>query len=53
MITNKNYAKTMAKHIPCDCKCKFNSQTCNSYQKWNNETCQRECKKLSCMQMTL
>ena len=25
MITNKNEAKTMAKRISCDCKCKFNS----------------------------
>ena len=31
-------------HISCDCKCKFNSATCNSNQKWNNETCQCECK---------
>ena len=23
MITNKNEAKTMTKHISCDCKCKF------------------------------
>ena len=38
MITNK--AKTMVKHIPCDCKCKVNSTTCNSNQKWNNVTCQ-------------
>ena len=30
MITNKNEAKTMTKHILCDCKCKFNSTTCNS-----------------------
>ena len=30
MITNKNEAKTMAKHISCDCKYKFNSTTCNS-----------------------
>ena len=44
MITNKNEAKTMAKHISCDCKCKFNSTTCNSNQKWNNNTCQCECK---------
>ena len=27
--TNKNEAKTMNKHISCDCKCKFNSITCN------------------------
>ena len=34
----------MAKHIPSGCKCKFNSTTCNSNQKWNNEACQCECK---------
>ena len=44
MITNKNYAKAMAKHILCDCKCKFNSTTYNSDKKWNNKTCQCECK---------
>ena len=27
MIKNKNEATTMAKHISCDCKCKFNSTT--------------------------
>ena len=42
MITNKNEAKAMTEHISCDCKCKFNSTICNSYQKWNNKTC--ECK---------
>ena len=30
MITNKNEAKAMTKHISCDCKCKFNSKTCNT-----------------------
>ena len=44
MIINKTEAKTMTKHISCDCKCKFNSTTCNSNQKWNNEKCQCECK---------
>ena len=43
MITNKNEAKTMVKHISCDCKGKFNSTTSNSNQKWNNEACQCEC----------
>ena len=33
IITDKNKAKTMAKHISCDCKCKFNSTTCNSNYK--------------------
>ena len=44
MITNKNEAKAMTEHIPCDCKCKFNSTTCKSNQKWNNKTCHCECK---------
>ena len=44
MIANKNEVKTMTKHISCDFKCKLNSTTCNSNQKWNNETCQWECK---------
>ena len=30
MVTNKNEAKILlVKHISCDCKCKFNSTTCN------------------------
>ena len=40
MITTKDEAKAMTKHISCDCKCKFNSTICNSKQKWNNTTCQ-------------
>ena len=39
MITNKNEAKAMKKHFLCYCRCKFNSATCNSNQKWNNKTC--------------
>ena len=44
MIINKDEAKEMTEHISCDCKCKFNSTTCNSNQKWNNKTSQCECK---------
>ena len=44
MITNKIEAKAMTEHISLDCKCKFNSTTCNSKQKWNNKVCQCECK---------
>ena len=44
MIANKNQAKTMTKQISYDCKSKFYSATFNSNQKWNNETCQCECK---------
>ena len=33
MTENKNETKIMIKHISCDCKCKFNSATCNSNRK--------------------
>ena len=29
MITNKDEAKEMTEHISCECKCKFNTTTCN------------------------
>ena len=32
MINNENKAKAMTKYITCDCKCKFNSTTCNLNQ---------------------
>ena len=35
----------MVNHILSDFKCKFNSTTCNSNQKWNNDKCQCECKR--------
>ena len=45
MITNKDKVKAMTEHISCKfCKCKFNSTTCNSKRKWDNVTCQCECK---------
>ena len=44
MITDKDEAKAMTEHISFDCKCKFNSTTCNSNQKWNDKTCQCEYK---------
>ena len=34
-----NESKTFVKHISCDFKFRLNSTTCNSNQKWNNETC--------------
>ena len=42
IITNENEAKTITKHSSCVCKCKLNSTTCNSSQKWNNKICQCE-----------
>ena len=36
--------KTLVKHIWYNCKNRFNSTPYNSYQKWNNGTCQCKCK---------
>ena len=44
MITNKDEAKAMTEHISRDFKGKFNSTTCSSDQKWNNNICQCEFK---------
>ena len=44
MIKNVNEAKAFVKLNSNDCKCNFSSKTCNSNQKWSNETCQCECK---------
>ena len=44
MIVNKKETKTIKNLMSCDCKWKFNSTTCNSNKKLNNETCQCECK---------
>ena len=35
----------MVKHSSSDCKCKFNSTTCSSNQKWNNDSYQCKYKK--------
>ena len=47
MIRNKDEIKAMTEHISSDFNRKFNSTTYNSKQKWNNITCQCECKNLN------
>ena len=37
--------KTLAKHISCECKCKFDGRKSNSDQQWNNGKCCFACKK--------
>ena len=45
MTTGINESKTLAKHISCECKYKFDGRKCNSDQSWNNDKCRCECKK--------
>ena len=33
MITGINQSKILAKHVSCECKCKFDGRKCNSNQK--------------------
>ena len=35
MTTRINEVKKLVEHISCFCKCKFDSTTCDSNQKWN------------------
>ena len=44
MITRVNEIKILLKCISCDCKCKFNSSTCKSNQKWNKDKYKCECR---------
>ena len=44
MITRIYEGETFVKHILHDCKWKFNSTTCDSNQKRNNQTCLCESK---------
>ena len=46
MMTGINESKILTKHIPCECKCKFDGRKCKPNQKWNNNKCRCECKKI-------
>ena len=46
IITEKNNWKKSAKHISCECQCKFNGKKCNSKQNWNNGKCWCESRNL-------
>ena len=39
MIAGINELKTLIKHIPCKCKCRFDGRKCNSDQWLNNDKC--------------
>ena len=48
MTTGINESKTLAKHISCECKCRFDERKCNSDQWWNNK-CRHECENVMCV----
>ena len=38
-------SRILTKHMPCECKCKFDGKKYNSNQKLNNNKCRYECRK--------
>ena len=44
MTARINESKTLPKHIPCKCKCKFDGRKCNSNQNWSIDKCPCESK---------
>ena len=46
MVTGIKESKTLAKHISCECKWKYDGTKSKWNQWWNNENCQCECKKI-------
>ena len=45
MIKEINKLKTLAMHVSCKCKCKFDVRKCYLNQKWNNDKRRCECKR--------
>ena len=45
MIKGINKLKTLAMHVSCKCKCKFDVRKCYLNQKWNNDKRRCECKR--------
>ena len=39
MITGINESKTLANHVSCECKCRFDGRKCNLDQWGNNDKC--------------
>ena len=46
MITKINESEILRKYISCECRCKFDGTICKSNQRWNNNKCRCECKKI-------
>ena len=45
MATEINELKTLAKHVSCKCKYRFDGRKCNTDQRWTNDKRWCDCKK--------
>ena len=46
LMSRINELRCLVQHESCECKCWLNERVHNSKQKWNNDGCWCECKKL-------
>ena len=46
LISFTNQAKHIEWHKTCKCKCRSNLNVCNNKQRWNEDKCRCECRKL-------
>ena len=45
-MSRTNEARQIEWHETCKCECRLDSVVCNNKQRWNNDKCQCECKKV-------
>ena len=46
LMSKANEEKHVSWHQTCACKCRLDPSVCNDKQRWNNNKCRCECKKL-------
>ena len=46
LVSGTNETRRIEWHETCKCKCRFNSSVCNNKQRWNDDKCRCEGKKL-------
>ena len=46
LVSGTNETRRIEWHKTCKCKCRFYSSVCNNKQRWNDDKCRCECKKL-------
>ena len=46
LMSRTNEARQIEWHETCKCECRLDSIVCNNKQRWNNDKCQCECKKV-------
>ena len=46
LISRTNVTRHIEWHETCKCKCRLDASVCNDKQRWNEDKCKFECKKL-------